>query len=399
MEAIREIGDLVEHEGRVAGSDAERRAAEHLARRLRALGREAEIEPTSVWPRYALTHAIHALLAVVGSLVSVASPLAGLAVLALAAVSTLGDLTGTVFLVRRLTGRRASQNVTSPEDGGKPGTLILVAHYDAARGGSLFAPRVAERRASLARRLRIPLAPGGLFLIAIVAVLACAVLRLLGIDSTAVAVAQFVPTVALVLSIPLLLDLQLSPPTPGAADNASGVATVLRLAERCGGELEAFDLWVVLTGAQEPGSVGMREWLRAHRRELPRGATVVVNLDRAATGTARYAAREGPVVPVRLDRDLVALCDEIAEEDDDRLGARRMVGRSASDAVLARSRGHRAITISCLDELDHQPHQHQPTDTPERVDPEALERAVQFCSKLLERIDQSLVPGAPEPTS
>ena len=40
--------------GRASGSDSERRAARHLAGRLRALGREAELEPFSAWPAWQL---------------------------------------------------------------------------------------------------------------------------------------------------------------------------------------------------------------------------------------------------------------------------------------------------------------------------------------------------------
>jgi hypothetical protein len=167
VDALREIEELVGFQGRVAGTDAERRAAEHLAGRLRDLGREAEVEPISVHPSWALTHLLHALLAVVGSVLSVPAPALGVGLLAFAALSTLGDLTGTLYLVRRITGRRASQNVVSPEGGEKPGLLVLVAHYDAGRGGSIFSPRALERRATLARRLRLPIGLGGAFLIAI----------------------------------------------------------------------------------------------------------------------------------------------------------------------------------------------------------------------------------------
>jgi hypothetical protein len=45
IETREEIEALVAYEGRGAGTDAERRAAEHLARRLRAIGREGEVEP------------------------------------------------------------------------------------------------------------------------------------------------------------------------------------------------------------------------------------------------------------------------------------------------------------------------------------------------------------------
>lgn len=396
MEAQREIEGLVAFEGRVAGTDSERRAAEHLASRLRELGREADVEPISVHPNHALAHLIHALLAIAGSLVSVGSPLIGALIVAFAALSALGDMTGTLFLVRRLTGSRASQNVVSREDGGRSGVLVLVAHYDAARGGSIFGRRAVERRAALAKRLKLPVGLGGAFALAILAVLLCAVLRILGLDSVLVSVVQFVPTVLLVLALPLLADIQLAPASPGAADNASGVATALRLAQRHGDDLEHLDLWMLFTGAEESMALGMREWLKRHRSELPRDRTVFVNLDKVAHGTIRYTTKEGLVLAASNDPDLVAMCDDIASEDgeDGRFGARPLVARTTSDALAARARGFRAITISCLGALDYQPNQHQPTDTPDRVDADALERAFEFCSALLERIDERFGPEA-----
>ena len=393
VDTRREIHDLVAFEGRLAGSDAERRAAEHLAERLRSLGRQVEIESIGVHPNWALTHMLHALLAVVGSLVSVGLPLVGIVILALVTLSALGDLTGTLFLLRRLTGRRASQNVVSPEDGGKSGKLVLVAHYDAPRAGVIFSPRLLERRATAAKRLRLPMGLGGLFVLAIVVILFCTVIRGLGVESVLLSVVQFIPTVLLVLAVPLLADIQLSRPVPGAADNASGVAAALALAERHGGDLDHLDLWVLFTGAGEAMALGMREWLKAHRRELPPERTLFVNVDKVANGTVRYTTKEGFVLATSYDSSLVELCEEIADEDEDgRFAARGVVTRETSDGLLARARGNPAIKVSCLNALDYQPNYHQPTDTPDRVDPDALERAVAFCSTLIERIDERVGP-------
>ena len=74
MEIIRE---LCSFEGRLAGTDAERRAANRLAERLRELGRRAEVEPTYVHPQSALVHAAHCLLGFAGSLVAIAVPALG----------------------------------------------------------------------------------------------------------------------------------------------------------------------------------------------------------------------------------------------------------------------------------------------------------------------------------
>lgn len=393
MDVRAEVDALVGFEGRAPGTDAERRAAQHLARRLRESGREADVESIEVRPGWPLTHMIHALLAIGGSLLAVAVPVVGLLVLFVAAVSTLGDLTGTFFLVRRMTPRRASQNVVSREDSDKGGILVLVAHYDAPRTGALFARRGLALRASLGKRIRRPIGPAGIFFWSIVVLFVCAGLRLLGIESLALTVVQFVPTVLLVLSVPLLADVQLGRAAPGANDNASGVAAALELADRFGGRLEHFDVWVLFTGAADGMGLGMREWLRAHRGELRLERTVFLNLDQVGAGTVRYSTREGLVFSYPFHPQLVEICRELAEGDsDDGFGAKPLASRLTSDAHVARTKGYAATTISCLGALDHYAHYRQPTDTPERIDGQSVERALGFASEAIERIDERIGP-------
>src|SRR6266516_3518189 len=111
MEVVR---GLCSFERRRAGSDAERRAANWLADRLRSLGRRAEIEPTYVHPQAALVHAAHCAIAVAGSVASIPSPPVGFALVLFAATSMYLDVNGRLYLLRRLFFRRASQNVVSP---------------------------------------------------------------------------------------------------------------------------------------------------------------------------------------------------------------------------------------------------------------------------------------------
>jgi Peptidase family M28 len=392
MEIREEIAALAQFEGRWPGTDAERRAALHLRRRLLELGREADVEAIDVWPNWPLTYALHALLAIVGSVVAVYSPIAGAALALVAVVLTLLDATGLMLTTRRLLGRRASQNVVSPEGGEKPGTLILVAHYDAGRGGLAFGCRASERRAVAGRLLRRPIGLLAPVFWPMVAVLICTLLRLLGLDSVVLTAVQFVPTVVLIVALPLLVDVALSEVSPGANDNASGVATAMGLAERYGGRLGHFDLWVLLTGSQEALALGMRGFLRRHRGQLGRERTVFVNLDEVGAGTVRYTRREGLLPAARSHLQLVQLCDEIAEDDEGAFGARPLTSRSPGDGYAARSSGYPAITIGCRNALDYTPDHHQPTDTPERVDGEALERARGFAGELIERLDAGLGP-------
>ena len=392
-----EIDALVGCRGRTAGTDAERRAAEHIAGRLRSLGREAELEPTVVRPRHMLAHILAALIAIVGSVASVTSPGIGAGLVLFAAFSSYGDLTGRFQLLRLLTAKRASQNVVSEESGEKPGLIVLLAHHDAARTGGVFSPRALARRARIGARVRRPFGLLELFFFAQLLVLGCCLVRLLVPESDVLTWIQLVPTALLVASIPLLIDVAWGDVVPGANDNASGVATVLRLLERYGGELDHFDVWAVLAGAEEAQALGMRDWVRRHRRELDRRRTLFVDLDKVGIGTVRYARREGLVLPLGYDRELFSLCEAIAAEDreaiEPRFRARPYVARTAGDAVAARTRGLRAISIACLDELDHIPTYHNPGDVPEQIDDAALERAFGFCCELLERIDDELGPG------
>jgi hypothetical protein len=380
IDASAEIEALTAFENRQPGTDAERRAANHLKQTLARLDRDARAEPILVWPRWYLTHLVHALLAVTGSAVSVKNALIGTVLVGVAAISTLGDVTGRLLLVRRLTGRRASQNVVSTEQNGRPGTLILTAHYDTGRGGAAF-KRLANRGIS----------PAQPFVAAIVLLVITTAARLAGLDNTVLAIVQFVPTAGLIVSVPYLADIALSGSAPGANDNASGVATVLRLAERYQGSLDNLDVWVLLPGAQEAGALGTRAWLKQHRRALNSRATIVLNVDEVGAGSVRYAAKEGPLIPLRPHKQLLELCRQLEREDEEdrhyRVEAAPL--RRATDAHAARARRLPAVTISCAPA----PHHHQATDTADNIDPQALERAFGFCSELIELVDEEIGPG------
>jgi hypothetical protein len=396
VDARAEIEALVAFEGRAAGTDAERRAGNHVARRLAALGREAEVEPTVVRPWAAATHALSALLSIAASIVAVPQPAIGAAIALAAAFSSYGDLTGRFHLLRLLTPRRASQNVVSEEGGQKPGAIVLLAHYDAAKTGSVFTPRAMRRRARIGAFLRRPFGPLEVFFYAQLLLLVLLMLRALYPDSNLVSDAQFVPTVVLIVAVPLFLDVALSEPVPGANDNASGVATVLRLLARHGGRLAHFDLWAIFPGAEEAQALGMRAWLRRHRRELDRERTLFVDVDKVGAGQVRYARREGLVLPLGYDRPLLRLCGEVAGGADGggapRYGARPYVARTGGDGAAARARGLRAVSVACLNELGYAPRYHAPDDLPEAIEDATLERAFAFCSELIERIDAEIGP-------
>ena len=54
--------------------------------------------------------------------------------------------------------------------------------------------------------------------------------------------------------------------------------------------------------------------------------------------------------------------------------------------------GYPSITLCSLDRSGRNPNFHSKADTPERVDPEAVERAIDFVEELVRRIDVAMAP-------
>ncbi len=318
MDLRAEIDALVDVGRRSPGSDAERRAAAHLKQRLEGIGRGAGLESFEVWPAWPLGYAILAGLAVLGSVLSVSLPALGAALVLVGVLLTFLEACLLLPTVRRLLGRRASQNVVSWGDFEKPGRLVLVAHYDAGRGGIALGQKAEARRAALGKLIRRPIGPLEPLFWAQLAVLVCCVLRLASLSGLLLTVVQFIPTVLLIVAVALLLDIALSPTTGGENDNATGTALALRLAERFGGgQLDHFDVHVILTGGQKAVAAGSRAFFKRHRRHLDPGRTVILNLDAVGSGTVRYTSREGPLVAIKSHPQLVQLCQH------DRRGRRR----------------------------------------------------------------------------
>ena len=387
IELIRELCSI---EGRGPGTDAERRAANMLGGRLRAMGRSVHLEPTYVHPQYALVHALHATVAIAGSVLATVEPAIGFGLVLLAATSMYLDLNTRLYLARRLFFRRASQNVVSP--GARPDAplrLVLVAHYDAARSGYVFGERGLRLARRLSERGRLLLGPWRLvFWAGMAPLLAILGARMAGFEPGWLSVLQLFPTVLLVLTVFLLLDIALSGTVPGAYDNASGVAAVLSAAQRLHAEPpQHLDVWVLLTGAEECLGEGMRSFLRDNRKRLDRDRTAFINIDSVSYGEVHYVTSEGPVISTHMDPTLIELCEALAAADPGS-AAQPLRSPLATDALPVAVRRRRAITITGLAEGLPAPWYHSHEDTPDRVVGQTMTRATDFAVGLVRLLDR-----------
>lgn len=396
------IAELCSFEHRLAGTDAERRAANAMATRLRQAGRRAEIEPIYVHPQAPLIWALHTFLAFAASVISIEAPIAGFALLLVATTSFYFDLNAGRHFLRLLFFRRASQNVVSRgENPDASHKLIIAAHVDAARTGALFG----RKATALTRRLAplLPFPHTRVLFWSAGALLPMLGARMAGVDSDGLALLQIIPTLILLVASFLLVDWRLSAVVPGANDNASGAAVAISLARELEREpARNLDPWIVLTGGGECGWEGMRSFIRSHKDELDPFKTIVLAIDSVGKGDVRWALSEGLTVSFDMDARVSQLCEAVAEAD--RASAKRyraapMRHGYATDALAARTRGIRASAITCREPGALTPaNHHAPADTPDAIDPEALDRAEAFTLDLIRSLDRDLARSRQRPS-
>jgi hypothetical protein len=390
------IDELCSFEGRLAGTDAERRAANRVAERLRKQGRRVAVEPILVHPQIGLVLAAHCLLGLAGSLIGVGTPAVGFPMALLAATSLYLDFNTRAYLLRRLFFRRISQNVVSEgPNSDAPARVLICAHLDAARTGFAYAPKRIRRLVRLGRALHVELTPPRIVFWSLALLVPVLGARTAGVDSGALSLLQLLPTLVLLIAIFALVEIELSDVVPGANDNASGVATALSLAaELDRTKLENLDVWVVITGGEECLFEGMRSFLRKHRKRLDPATTWIVNIDSVGRGDVRYATGEGLAVTFEYSSRLTQLCEAIAEADDEghkRYRAAALSHGFATDAIAARVRRLRATTITCLEPDAVLPaNYHLRTDLPAAIEPAALDRAHGFALDLISALDTDL---------
>jgi Peptidase family M28 len=378
---------------RAPGSDAERRVAAWLGQHLRASGRSTRLEAVWVRAEWPLSIALHAAAAVAGGVVSVWEPAIGLGVVLVVLVSLIGDLSGRWYWLRRLTPRRATQNVVSPPPAPAPAAvrLIVCANVDAGRGGAARGDPWALWEARLRRALHghMPSALGLLtFTVLLLAGVAGA--RLAGASGQIVGAVQLVPTVILLIAFAALVDIALSDASPGACENASGVAVALALVRALdAAALANLEVELVLAGAGDGPALGIAAHLRGQRRERRAEDTVVLSIEACGAGTPCWLQRDGQLLPLRYHPRLVALCERIAR-DERHLEARALASHGCAQAHPARRIGWPAIALAARDEHGRVPRAHTTADIPELVDERAMAATLELALALVFALDADL---------
>lgn len=390
-----DVADICDFEGRLAGTDAERRASKLLATRLGRGGRQAHVDAIYVQPQWAIVHFLHCALGAIGSMVSVVEPPVGFALVLIAATSAYFDLSGRHYLLRRLPFRRASQNVHTlpPTEPALP-MVVLCANLDAPHTGAAYNRLPVALLNNAAKRFPVLASPTRIWFWSIALLLPPLGARMAGFQPDLLAALQLPQTLILIVACFLLGEIALSPASPGANANASGVAGVLDALRRLDADPpEHLRTEAVVLGGGQTTMEGMRAFLREHRSTLDRKRTWFISLESIGRGEARYLLSQGPTVSLPLDSELVELSEVLSQGDSDGEGRRAAALRDGgtSAALVARAHGFRALAITCREESQAVPtNHHTPADTPDQIEPAAIARADSLVVDVIRLLDRDL---------
>ena len=307
---------------------------------------------------------------------------------AVTAASFWGDATTEFHLLRRLLPKRASYNVLARLPNPDAARVLIVsAHHDASRAGIVFHPAIV----STAARLRSEPAPPPLEIpfFSMIAVAATAALHGLGVRHRVLSASLIVGALVNAALAALMLNVNRSPVSPGANDDASGVAVLLALAEHLANQpAVGLEVWFLSTGSEEGLLGGMSAFIERHGAELEGRRPFVLNLEMMGSGRPVYIESEGFLRRYPYQAEAVGLARDVAAEEEFAGIGSLAASPFASDALIATRNGIPAITIASLNDQGYVPNYHWPSDTPENVDLTSVEDAYAFSRRLVERLGE-----------
>jgi Zn-dependent M28 family amino/carboxypeptidase len=374
----REVIETLAAMERSPCSPGELAAANWLAQRFERAGCEARVEDEVARGRYMPTLVGLGVGGVAGALLTLAGHRRSGALVSLLAAAALVDeaQNGPRLLRRAVYPPRATANVVAAPPGAAASpTLVVLAHHDAHQTGRLYDQGLLMALHRLAPdllgRMKTSLPQWWFGLAGPALTVGAAVTRRPGLAKAALPV--------LALGTAAAAEVALSPVSPGANDNLSGVAALVTLAELLRERpLPGVRVMLVSCGSEEALQEGIRAFMARHGRELDPATTSFLNLETVGSPRLIMLEAEGPIwMEPYADpsfRDLVARCARETGVVLDR-GYR---ARASTDSVIPSRAGHPTATITSITDWGALANYHLPTDVPENVDHDSVERAARI---------------------
>lgn len=186
-----------------------------------------------------------------------------------------------------------------------------------------------------------------------------------------------------------------TPYSPGAHDNAAGVAVALEIGARLANRrLESTEVWLAFTGAEETDHAGLHTLLRQDGTILRQAA--FLGLEGVGSGDIVYLTRQGVCAHYRPAPELLTLAARVADQRP-ALGVRPAQMTMEDEVGTLRRKGYRAMCIAGRDPATGTlPQWHRADDTVDTISAAVLERAAGFVLALLAELDREALASGEE---
>jgi hypothetical protein len=186
----------------------------------------------------------------------------------------------------------------------------------------------------------------------------------------------------------LCIQADLTPFTAGANDNASAVGLVLTLAESFKtAPLQHTRVWLVCTGCEEVQHYGAIDFFARYKDRLKSPTAIAFEM-MGCSGPA-WLTREGIVIPFYANPALVRLAERIGRENPQLKAYPTQISGGNTEMADALRNKIPAITLTGMTRTGSAPYWHQVGDTPDKIDPEILGRALVFTNLFIRAVDEN----------
>ncbi|HHW12266.1 MAG TPA: M28 family peptidase [Firmicutes bacterium] len=377
-QAYRHVQYLAETIGpRGSCTEAEKRAAHYLKKELAQFNLNLTEEQFKAVSSFSWVFGLIDLLLISAALIFPSRPEQGLALAFFAFIAFILESNTFPFL-SRLIPKKNSQNLVAqiPARSKPIRKVIITAHYDSSRSAINFSPKLVKGfRRSYLLLVGAMATEVLLYALAVFTSLSPLLLWYLSLPGVLYILVTFLT----------LLHRELAGQyTPGANDNASGVAVLLEVAKILTRfPLITTEVTLVATGAEESGTNGALAFLRRHR---PPKDTYVINLDNLGSGHLTAVTAEGILGTKAASAELLSLAKTVAAEKNLslRFAPYKLL---TTDGTVFLMRNYPTVSLMAFDDDGLLPNWHWPTDRAAAVKPENLDAAKELVLGILRKLE------------
>ena len=381
MEHIEEMASQIGP--RAPTSENERRASEYIRSVLEKNGHDVRVDRFRSPSTFSWYYGVPCFLVLSSPVIFLFSALLAFIIALLGMIFFLIEM-NTRETISRLFPKGESQNVIARVMPKKKATkrIVIVAHHDTSKPSISFHPK-------LIRYFRTTII---LMIFSVIFVPTVYGLIIMFSLNGPLFYVSIPFSLYLLISVLVLIHRELAyEHVDGANDNATGIGVLLGLSqELSNSKPENTQVWLLSTGCEEVGCVGMIRFLEKYGKEL--ADAYFICIDNVGGGHIRYTKAEGLIKAFRCSERLVEQFRRSSSSQN--IDAEPFVCKIyPTNALPCLTRGHRAISILATDKKGLIHNWHWETDTVENLDDNIVNKAFDLVLDIVRSLDAGNRPN------